>query len=201
MQKYENSQNCFCWVSKISPFFVLDSKNAQNPVKMKIHCCFAYMFYRATVENDYFLFKTDPNNMRKLLHRNQKKHVVSTEIGLSTIQLKFWTKSPGATTQKSLKHPNTWFFNPMHFDSTYESENTNDLGCKSTLQWKFQKIYQNWQAFSQLDTIRGENKVTLNKYQLIHQMKWLIDNIYVVCGDCLFRRVIGIPMGTDCAPF
>ena len=29
----------------------------------------------------------------------------------------------------------------------------------------------------------------------------LIDNIYVVCGNVLFRQVIGIPMGTDCAPF
>jgi hypothetical protein len=32
-------------------------------------------------------------------------------------------------------------------------------------------------------------------------MKWLINNIYVVCGDSVFRQVIGIPMGTDCAPF
>ena len=32
-------------------------------------------------------------------------------------------------------------------------------------------------------------------------MNDLIDNIYVVCGNTLFRQVIGIPMGTDCAPF
>ena len=30
-------------------------------------------------------------------------------------------------------------------------------------------------------------------------MNWLIDNIYVTFGDNLFRQVIGIPMGTDCA--
>jgi len=29
----------------------------------------------------------------------------------------------------------------------------------------------------------------------------LIDNIYVVCGDSVFKQAIGIPMGTDCAPF
>ena len=28
-----------------------------------------------------------------------------------------------------------------------------------------------------------------------------IDNCYVTCGDSLFRQKIGIPMGTDCAPF
>ena len=32
-------------------------------------------------------------------------------------------------------------------------------------------------------------------------MNWLIDNIYVTFGDQCFRQVIGIPMGTDCAPF
>ena len=32
-------------------------------------------------------------------------------------------------------------------------------------------------------------------------MKWLISNIYAVYGDSFFTKVIGIPMGTDCAPF
>ena len=32
-------------------------------------------------------------------------------------------------------------------------------------------------------------------------MNWLIDNIFVKFGDKVFRQVIGIPMGTDCAPF
>ena len=29
---------------------------------------------------------------------------------------------------------------------------------------------------------------------------FLIDNIFVKFGGCLFRQVIGIPMGTNCAP-
>ena len=32
-------------------------------------------------------------------------------------------------------------------------------------------------------------------------LNWLIDNIYVTFGDKVFRQKIGIPMGTDCAPF
>ena len=39
------------------------------------------------------------------------------------------------------------------------------------------------------------------KDQLIEMMNYLIDNCYVTCGDSLFRQKIGIPMGTDCAPF
>ena len=30
---------------------------------------------------------------------------------------------------------------------------------------------------------------------------YLIDNIFVKCGTKVFRQIIGIPMGTDCAPF
>ena len=36
---------------------------------------------------------------------------------------------------------------------------------------------------------------------MIRLLNWLIDNIYVTFGDKIFRQVIGIPMGTDCAPF
>ena len=36
---------------------------------------------------------------------------------------------------------------------------------------------------------------------LIKHIRYLIDNIYVVCGDTIFRQIIGIPIGTDCAPF
>ena len=32
-------------------------------------------------------------------------------------------------------------------------------------------------------------------------LTWLIDNIYVTFGNKVFRQQIGIPMGTDCAPF
>jgi hypothetical protein len=32
-------------------------------------------------------------------------------------------------------------------------------------------------------------------------IEWLIDNTFVVVGDQVFRQTIGIPMGTDCAPF
>ena len=36
---------------------------------------------------------------------------------------------------------------------------------------------------------------------LIDMITWLIDNTYVTVGNSVFRQVIGIPMGTDCAPY
>lgn len=37
--------------------------------------------------------------------------------------------------------------------------------------------------------------------EIIEMISWLIDNIYIKFGDKCFRQIIGIPMGTDCAPF
>jgi len=47
----------------------------------------------------------------------------------------------------------------------------------------------------------GKNTQHLDCNKVIRLMNWLLDNIYVTFGDQLFRQVIGIPMGTDCAPF
>lgn len=48
---------------------------------------------------------------------------------------------------------------------------------------------------------KGKNNHSWSAEDLISHVNYLIDNIYVVCGNTLFRQVIGIPMGTDCAPF
>lgn len=59
-----------------------------------------------------------------------------------------------------------------------------------------------WNKGSRWSKTRGkEEDLVWNKDELIGHVKWLIDNIYVVCGDSLFKQDIGIPMGTDCAPF
>ena len=59
-----------------------------------------------------------------------------------------------------------------------------------------------WREEARWSKTRGkDNDHVWNKEELIGHVEWLIDNIYVVCGDSLFKQVIGIPMGTDCAPF
>ena len=51
-----------------------------------------------------------------------------------------------------------------------------------------------------LDTINpgGDNRYIAN--QICRMVEFLIDNIFVKFGGCLFHQVIGIPMGTSCAP-
>lgn len=47
----------------------------------------------------------------------------------------------------------------------------------------------------------NEKTLSLNCQKVVNLLSWLIDNIYVTFGDKVFRQKIGIPMGTDCAPF
>ena len=51
-----------------------------------------------------------------------------------------------------------------------------------------------------IDTINsgGDNLYTAD--QICRMVEFLIDNIFVKFGGCLFREVIGISMGMNCAP-
>ena len=51
-----------------------------------------------------------------------------------------------------------------------------------------------------IDTINrgGDNLYTAD--QICRMAEFLIDNIFVKFGGCLFHQVIGIPMGMNCAP-
>ena len=51
-----------------------------------------------------------------------------------------------------------------------------------------------------IDTINpgGDNLYTAD--QICRMVEFLIDNIFVKFGGCLFRQIIGIPVGTNCAP-
>ena len=48
---------------------------------------------------------------------------------------------------------------------------------------------------------RRSNAHKISQEQLIKHVNYLIDNIYIQVGDHVFKQVVGIPMGTDCAPF
>src|SRR5689334_9631605 len=46
-----------------------------------------------------------------------------------------------------------------------------------------------------------KNGVCLTSESICKLIDWLIDNTYVTIGDKMFKQIIGIPMGTDCAPY
>ena len=48
-----------------------------------------------------------------------------------------------------------------------------------------------------------EHSDTKNKYtedDIINMLEFLVDNIFVVFGGKVFQQIVGIPMGTNCAP-
>ena len=46
-----------------------------------------------------------------------------------------------------------------------------------------------------------QTTTSVTNIELFEIICYLIDNIYFRCGERVFRQKIGIPMGTDCAPF
>ena len=46
----------------------------------------------------------------------------------------------------------------------------------------------------------SKGKTCYSEEQVISMLEFLIDNIFVSFGEALFQQVVGIPMGTNCAP-
>ena len=59
------------------------------------------------------------------------------------------------------------------------------------------KVGRNKSYFTS-DPLNGNNKYTTN--DICKMIEFLVDNIYVRFGGQLFRQMVGIPMGTNCAP-
>ena len=59
------------------------------------------------------------------------------------------------------------------------------------------KVGRNRSYFTS-DPLNGDNKYTANN--ICKMIEFLVDNIYVRFDGQLFRQMVGIPMGTNCAP-
>ena len=70
--------------------------------------------------------------------------------------------------------------------------------CFNNTTRKYIRIYDKYAKWSKT---KGKSCTSWKLEDFIQHVNFLIDNIYVVCGHKVFRQVIGIPMGTDCAPF
>ena len=69
---------------------------------------------------------------------------------------------------------------------------------KRATQYTHIKVGRNKSYFT-YDLLNGDNKYTA--HDICKMIESLVDNIYVKFGGQLFRQTIGIPMGTNCAPF
>ena len=53
-------------------------------------------------------------------------------------------------------------------------------------------------AFFSSDAVRNYNLWSCQK--VCEALTFLLDNIYIRFGSKLYRQIVGIPMGTNCAP-
>ena len=46
----------------------------------------------------------------------------------------------------------------------------------------------------------SDSKIKYTEDDIINMLEFLVDNIFVVFGGKVFQQIVGIPMGTNCAP-
>ena len=66
---------------------------------------------------------------------------------------------------------------------------------------KYIHVYKTRTCWSDTKMKSDGAGVQVTQKVLLNMVHYLIDNIFVTCGETVFRQAIGIPMGTDCAPF
>jgi len=78
---------------------------------------------------------------------------------------------------------------------------------KKQMKWVLDKAFYNktkqniYVSQSHATWYKRRNTIRIDYTTLLNHIHFLIDNIYIKVGQHIFRQQIGIPMGTDCAPF
>lgn len=91
------------------------------------------------------------------------------------------------------------------FSTLYTNIPHDDL--KERMRWLIGKSFYNdskqFMYISNRDATWYKRRGTLkvSKDDLLTHIDYLIDNVYITVGEHIFRQTVGIPMGTDCAPF
>ena len=101
---------------------------------------------------------------------------------------------------KNTKNVNTYDFSTLYANIPHK-----DL--KDKMKWLIDKAFYNntkrfiYIAHDKATWYKSKHAKQIDKATLIEYIVHLIDNVYISVNSKVFRQVIGIPMGTDCAPF
>lgn len=105
------------------------------------------------------------------------------------------------TCRSKAKDLKTYDFSTLYTSIPHDKlkEKVSNLIIKSfdSQDWKFISIKHNKVSWSR--TIKSNTCLSCD--DVIFLLHWLIDNTYVTVGNKVFKQCIGIPMGTDCAPY
>ncbi len=180
------------------PFLYWIPKMHKNPTKQRYiaasHCCSTKPLSKMITYCLKLVQQTHKNyctRIAKTRHYNKMWIVDNSVEVLDKLSI---------CNQKSVRNVRTFDFSTLYTSIPHEKLKKRMAvvinQCFNTDGRRFIRIGRTSASWSKT---RGD--YSWNKDQLIDHINYLIDNIYVTCGDNLFRQVIGIPMGTDCAPF
>ena len=183
------------------PLLLWIPKMHKNPSKQRFiaasHCC--------TTKNLSSL-------VSKSLKLIQKAHQVYCERikNYSGYNL-FWIVDNSLSVHKILKQCDTKAKNLATYDFSTLYTSIPHKKLKIQISWVIEKAFKGMnKKYIKINKFcaRWSNKkdrnpdvIFVDSDTLVKMIAWLIDNTYVRIGDKVFRQVIGIPMGTDCAPF
>ena len=89
----------------------------------------------------------------------------------------------------------------LFVDNVFECKNT-----KSNNSLKNKKELKNFICCSTKTKLayfsksRSKTNLCFDKHELVEAVEYIIDNSYIKFEDCIYKQIIGIPMGTNCAP-
>jgi hypothetical protein len=148
-------------------------------------------------------------NCLRLVQKSWKEHCkfYQSRTGVNTFWISEGTEDVLDVIEKVNKRGNARTVETYDFSTLYTKIEHTDL--KEELKWlieetfkreegKVMAVYEHSAKFV-VEAKAGTR--TLNAQQLLELAELLVDNIYVSSENRVLRQCIGIPMGTDCAPF
>jgi len=182
------------------PFLYWIPKMHKNPSKQRYiaasHSCTTKPLSKMITFCLKLIQRTHTNHCKTIVKNNGYNRMWIVENSVEVIQKIIETK------QEPFRNVRTYDFSTLYTSIPHRK-------LKDQIAWvisecfndesrKFIRIERNSARWS---SSRGKDGYCWNKDELIGHVNWLISNIFVTCGNSMFKQVIGIPMGTDCAPF
>ena len=107
----------------------------------------------------------------------------------------------GFSKENSAKSISTFDFGQM-YTNLHHSDITKQMGKVLSIAFgKFKYLWINQYKATWFEPKNSKNFLKVDKFILLELIEFVIGNTYFQFGDEIYKQEIGIPMGTDCAPW
>jgi hypothetical protein len=147
------------------------------------------------------------SNGLKLIQTNVKKYCMAIERNLGIRcywiidnNVQILNTMDGFSKEKRAQSINTFDFGQMYTNLRHQDINQKMTEVVTLAYGRNEYMWLNEYRGSWYE-IKGRNAIKVSKYDLLSMIDYLIHNTYFLFGDQVYRQIVGIPMGTDCAPY